>query len=112
MLRNYFKIAFRNLIRNKNYTIINIAGLGAGIAVCLIIFIVIQYETSFDNFHSKKIGFTGYSPNIIMPMLRNIFYGRGVPVPMPAALKTSFPQIEKVATIYTEEKDQILVLNE
>jgi len=54
MIKNYFKIAFRNLIRNKNYTIINIAGLAAGIAVCVIIFIVIQFETSFDNFHSKK----------------------------------------------------------
>ena len=54
MLRNCFKTAFRSLIRNRNYTIINIAGLAVGIAVCLIIFIVIQFQTSFDNFHTKK----------------------------------------------------------
>ena len=54
MFKNYFKTAFRSLIRNRNYTIINIAGLAVGIAVCMMIFIIIQFQTSFDNFHSKK----------------------------------------------------------
>ena len=54
MLKNYFKTAFRNLLRNKSYTAINVFGLAIGITVCLTIFLVIQFETSFDNFHSKK----------------------------------------------------------
>ena len=41
MLKNYFKIAFRNLRRNRSYTIINIAGLAIGIAVCMVIFFII-----------------------------------------------------------------------
>ena len=54
MFKNYFKTAFRNLVRNKNYTIINIAGLAIGIAVCMMIFIIIQFHNSFDDFHSNE----------------------------------------------------------
>jgi hypothetical protein len=54
MIRNYFKTAWRNLLRNKSYAAINIAGLAIGIAACLLIFLIVQFETSFDNFHSKK----------------------------------------------------------
>jgi putative ABC transport system permease protein len=54
MFYNYFKTAFRNLLRNKGYATINIVGLAVGIAACLLIFLVIQFETSFDDFHKKK----------------------------------------------------------
>jgi len=50
MLKNYFKIAWRNIIRHKGYSAINISGLTVGIAACLIIFVVVQYELSFDTF--------------------------------------------------------------
>ena len=43
---------------------------------------------------------------------KEIFYGPGVPLPMPNGLKTEFPQIEKVATIYADYNDQFLVLND
>jgi len=46
MFYNYFKTAFRNLLRNKRYAAINIVGLTVGIAACLLIFLVIQFETS------------------------------------------------------------------
>ena len=51
MFRNYFKTAFRSLQANKAYSVIMVAGLAVGIAVCLIIFLFIGYEESFDNFH-------------------------------------------------------------
>src|SRR3569833_245838 len=54
MFKNYFKIARRNLMRNKSYTAINITGLAVGIAVCMVIFIIIQFLTSFENFQTKK----------------------------------------------------------
>ena len=54
MIKNYFKTAFRNLLRNKSYAAINITGLAVGISACLLIFLVIQFETSFDTFHKKK----------------------------------------------------------
>jgi putative ABC transport system permease protein len=111
MLKNYFKTAFRSLTRNKNYSIINIAGLAAGIAVCLIIFIIITFESSFDNFHKKNNRIYRVLTEYHHTDAGDIFYGRGVPLPLPAALKTSFPQIEKVAAIFSEGNDQILVLD-
>jgi len=111
MFKNYFKTAFRNLTRNKNYTIINIAGLAVGIAVCMAIFIIIQFQTSFDNFHSKKDHIYRVLTEYHHADAADIFYGPGVPLPMPQGLRTAFPQIEQVATIYTEGNDQLLVLD-
>lgn len=50
MLKNYFKIAFRNLVRHKAFSFINITGLAIGIASCLLLFTVIKYELSYDTF--------------------------------------------------------------
>ena len=55
MFRNYFKIAWRNLWRNKVYSVINIAGLAIGMAACIVILLFVFYENSFDRFHSKNI---------------------------------------------------------
>src|ERR1700730_1325543 len=112
MSKNYFKTALRNLSRHKNYAAINISGLSAGIAVCLVIFIIIQFELSFDNFHAKKDRIYRVLTEYHHADAANIFYGSGVPLPMPAGLRTAFPQIEKVATIYREGNDQLLVLND
>ena len=54
MLFNQLKSAFRNLLRYKNYSVFNIAGLAAGIAVCILIAVIIRFETSFDDFHKNK----------------------------------------------------------
>jgi putative ABC transport system permease protein len=48
MIKNYLKIAWRNLWKNKLYSLINIAGLSIGIAACVIIFLYVQFETSYD----------------------------------------------------------------
>lgn len=54
MLFNYFKIAWRNLRRNKSYSLINTIGLSIGIASCLLIFLFVQDELSYDRFHEKS----------------------------------------------------------
>ncbi|HTI10799.1 MAG TPA: ABC transporter permease [Puia sp.] len=51
MLRNYLKIAFRNLTKHKLYSIINIGGLSIGIGTCLLILLYVIHEHSYDNFH-------------------------------------------------------------
>src|SRR3954470_19586781 len=112
MFKNYFKTAFRSLSRNMNYTIINIAGLAVGIAVCVMIFIIIQFQTSFDNFHSKKDRIYRVLTEYHHADAANIFYGKGVPHPMPAGLKTAFPQIEQVAPVYASQDDQLLILGD
>jgi putative ABC transport system permease protein len=53
MIKNYFKIAFRNLWRNKAFSAINIFGLAIGIATCLIIMLFVQNELSYDRFNKK-----------------------------------------------------------
>lgn len=51
MLKNYFKIAFRSLGKNKLYAVINIFGLSAGLAACLLIGVYINHELSYDTFN-------------------------------------------------------------
>ncbi len=51
MIRNYLKIAIRNLMRHKGYTAINILGLGIGLACFMIIITYVNDELSFDKWH-------------------------------------------------------------
>ncbi len=53
MIRNYFKIAWRNLLKNKGYSAINIFGLAIGLAACMLIALYVQYELSYDLYHEK-----------------------------------------------------------
>ena len=54
MIKNYIKIALRNLTRHKGYSLINIAGLAIGMACCILILLWVQDELSFDRFHKKR----------------------------------------------------------
>lgn len=54
MLRNFFKIALRNLFKNKLYTFINVGGLAISIGVCTLILLYVQSETSYDAYHPEK----------------------------------------------------------
>ncbi|MHA4808476.1 ABC transporter permease [Flavitalea flava] len=54
MIRNFLKVAYRNLIRNKGFSAINITGLAVGMASAILIFLWIQNEVSYDQFHEKK----------------------------------------------------------
>src|SRR6478736_8601743 len=111
MVKNYFTTATRSLMRNRNYTIINIAGLAVGIAVCMMIFIIIHFQTSFDNFHTKKDRIYRVLTEYHHADAATFAYGKNVPFPMPAGLKTAFPQIEQVAPIYASHNDELQVLD-
>src|SRR5688572_134673 len=54
MIKNYLKIAWRNILRHKGYSGINIVGLAIGIAACLLILQYVSFELSYENFHEKK----------------------------------------------------------
>ncbi|HEU4574228.1 MAG TPA: ABC transporter permease [Chitinophagaceae bacterium] len=111
MLENYFKTAFRNLIRNRHYAIINVAGLAVGIAVCMIIFIMLKFQTSFDNFHAKKSRIYRVLTESHPADAGNISYLKNVPFPMPAGLKAAFPQLEQVAPVYASHNDELQVMD-
>ncbi len=53
MIKNYIKIALRNIKRHKGYSLINIAGLAIGIACCILILLWVQDELSYDRFHEN-----------------------------------------------------------
>ena len=53
MISNYFKIAWRNLMKSKVFSFINVLGLTIGITVCMMIFLFIVHEMSFDRFHKQ-----------------------------------------------------------
>ncbi|MEH6304626.1 ABC transporter permease [Olivibacter sp. CPCC 100613] len=55
MLKNYFKTAWRNLWKNKFYSLLNILGLAIGMAVCIVIILFVQYERNFDAIHQKNL---------------------------------------------------------
>ncbi len=51
MLKNYLIVAVRNLIKNKIYVLINVAGMGVALAFCLTIYLLYAYNNEFDNFY-------------------------------------------------------------
>ena len=109
MIKNYFKTAFRNLWRNKNFTFINITGLAVGISVCLVIFLIIQFELSFDNFHKKKDRI--YRVLTELHNADGVRRSRGVPFPLPTTMHNDFPSV-KSSGIYTMGNDQIIIPDE
>src|SRR4051812_29274961 len=53
MIFNYIKIAWRNLVKQKLFSLINITGLAVGLAVCIMIMMYVAHETSYDRFHTN-----------------------------------------------------------
>lgn len=54
MLKNYFKLGFRNIIRHKGFSFINIAGLALGLALFILVALYVQFELGFDRFHENQ----------------------------------------------------------
>src|SRR5215467_13880374 len=54
MFKNYFTIAFRNLLKRKGFTVLNVLGLAVGITCCLLIFQYVSYERSYDTFQTES----------------------------------------------------------
>jgi len=109
VLGNYFKIAWRNLVRHKAYSIINVMGLAVGIAACLLIFVVVHFELSYDTFQKN---YSRIYRVVTSNKGRdgNEDYNGGVPVPAVDALKTDFPQLEKIAAVNGAYGSQLTVL--
>ena len=95
MLKNYFTVAWRSLVRNKIYSFFNVLGLALGICACLVIYLITSYEFSFDTFHPDRdrifcvdAGLGGGHWNC-------------VPAPMPAAMRREMTGFQTVAGFQT-----------
>jgi putative ABC transport system permease protein len=102
MIKNYLKIAFRNILRYKAFSFINIAGLAVGMASAILIFLWMYNQVTFDNFHEKK-------DRIYEVWNRSNTNGKincwnVTPMPLGPALQKDCPEIEQVARINYPEK--------
>src|SRR4051812_44614190 len=91
MIENYFRIAWRNIIRHKAYAAINISGLAVGIAACLLLFIVVKYELSYDKFQPNYNRIYHVAAKI--KSAEGDSYGEGIPYPAYDALRAQFPDV-------------------
>jgi putative ABC transport system permease protein len=100
MLKSYFTTALRTLRRNWNYTVINVVGLTFGLACCLLLFLAIRYELSYDRHNTQADRIY----RLVTAYKNAESDGRNVGIPLPAlaALRTDFPAIKRQVTLVHE----------
>lgn len=119
MIGNYFKITYRNILRSKGYSFINIFGLALGIASCLLALSYVRFEMSYDNYHPN----VGRIYRVDQTFIWSVDGGTFGSTPLPLALKLAaeYPEVEEVirinapgaATVRCEREDgTLLTFNE
>ena len=101
MIKNYFKIAFADLLRNKFYSLINIVGLAIGITACILIMLYVQSELSYDTFHEK-------ADRIYRVNLEAVINGDEInsPVtcpPLAKAMQNEIPEVEEAVRLINQQ---------
>src|SRR5450432_934991 len=97
MIKNFFKVAFRNLMWNKFFSIINISGLAIGMASAILIFLWIQNEINYDRFHTNGDRLYQVWGNDVVG--GEIQSGMPTPEIMAPGLKNDVPEIDQVSRI-------------
>jgi putative ABC transport system permease protein len=92
MFNHYLKIALRNIRKHKSYAFINVFGLALGVACCVLVFLFVQHERSYDRFHENgaqiyRVNLSAKKPD------GSVKLQAGQPAPLALALKSSFPEI-------------------
>jgi len=102
MIKTYFKIGFRALLRNKSYAFINVAGLALGLAACIVIFLVVQNELSYDRFHKK-------ADRTYRVTVHGLDYNPSVSFAIAPAFRNDFPEAEQVSQYYYQQQGLLKV---
>lgn len=97
MLKNYLKIALRNLLKYRLYTFINLTGLAIGIAACIMIMLFVRYEFSFDQYHEK--GDRLYRAWVKEKYEGEIFVNTVTPFVLGPTLEADIPEIEGMSRL-------------
>ncbi len=102
MFKNFLKIAYRNLVRNKGFSFINITGLAIGMASAMLILLWVQNELSYDNFYKNK---DRLYQTWNKDKGNDGTYGcwNVTPKPLAAALKQDYPEVEKATRVSWDE---------
>ncbi len=109
MLKSHMRIALRNIRKHKAYSLITIIGLAIGIAVCILIFLFVEYELGFDSHIADK----EYIYRVVTQTDRaeGKGYVGGTPFPTAAALRNDFPELERTTQIY-KDSDMMITVGE
>lgn len=97
MLKNYFKIASRNLIKNRLSSFINLFGLTLGVSVCMVLLIFVHYESTFDAFHEKSEEIFRVVQHNQLP--NETLYWNTTAYPLAEALRNDFPEVDVITQI-------------
>src|SRR5262245_55100235 len=105
MIKNYFKIAWRNLFRNKGFSATNLLGLTIGMTCTLLIFLWVKDELSYDKFH---VNYKNIYQVIANRDFKNqMFTDRSMVLPLAKSLQETYPQI-KNAVVTTYSRTNVL----
>src|SRR5215203_463334 len=102
MLTNYFKIAWRNLWKHKVFSAINILGLSTGLACCILMFLFIQHELSYDRFNKEAKNIYRITSEMPGPKGNNTL--AVTPAPWAPLMKKDFPEIKEYVRLLKDEK--------
>ncbi|MHA4812336.1 ABC transporter permease [Flavitalea flava] len=97
MLKNYLRIAFRNLWRHRAFSFLNIMGLTVGMAACFLVFLYVHFESTYDQFHSKADNIYRLVCDIKTPTETINSYVTSAP--MAINIKTDFPEVENIVRV-------------
>jgi putative ABC transport system permease protein len=106
MFKNYLKITYRNLFRNKALSFINIFGLAMGMAFAILIGMWMQYETSFDGFHQNEDRLAMVMKNTLFNNEKNT--GNASPLPLYYELKSNFPEVKRASRLSWNESHSLM----
>src|SRR5919202_5687566 len=98
MFRNYFKTAWRNMLRNRLNTIINVGGLTTGIACVILIVLYVHDELSYDKFFKSADNI--FQVNLEGNFGGQQFYAAASPPPVGISMKNEFPEVEAYTRVY------------
>lgn len=103
MFKNYFRTAFRNFLRNKYFSVINVLGLSIGISASLIIFLIVQFELSYDKIETD--GSRIYRVVMDMKFNGDDGHSSAVPAPLTAAIQREITGVEATVPVMQFQGD-------
>ena len=105
MIKNYLKVAWRNISRNKIFSAINIAGLSTGLACCILMFLFIQNELSYDRFHKQSKNIYRLTSEMDGPNGKTKLAVS--PAPWAPLMKKDYPEVKTYARLLKAEKTDV-----
>nr|WP_293837396.1 ABC transporter permease [uncultured Arsenicibacter sp.] len=105
MIRNYFKIAWRTLLHQKGYSLINVTGLALGLAACIVISLIVRNELTYDSYHKK-------ADRTYRMTVHGLDYNPSVSFAVAPAFRTDFPEAEHVSQFFYRPEGMIKAGNQ